>query len=110
MAAVDYNQPTPQETSHTSSTHSQDEQNSREVSNDTVSLTQSSPLSTEVGGASETKSNTATNTQMPVDSLSALLNRQVQHQPKINEAVNNTNNTLPISTEHINLGGRTSNT
>ncbi|MGV2871250.1 flagellar biosynthesis protein FlhF [Colwellia sp. E150_009] len=103
MAAVDYNQPTPQETSHTSSTHSQDEQNSREVSNDTVSLTQSSPLSTEVG-ASETKSNTATNTQMPVDSLSALLNRQVQHQPKINEAVNNTNNTLPISTEHINLG------
>ena len=102
MAAVDYNQPTPQEASHTSGTNSQDEQNSREVSNDTVSLTQSSPLSTEVG-ASETKSNTATNTQMPVDSLSALLNRQVQHQPKMNEAVNNTNNTLPISTEHINL-------
>jgi len=67
MAAVDYSQSVPQ----TTETHQQDNEHSREVSNDVVNIGE--PVS------NEEAYNLSDNSVAPSDSLSALLNRQVQH-------------------------------
>jgi flagellar biosynthesis protein FlhF len=76
MAAVDYNQSTPQ----ASETITANDQNNREISNDTVSLSNTSaPVLNEAMIGMVENNNTNVNSPMPADSLSALLSRQVQH-------------------------------
>lgn len=115
MAAVDYNQATPQVES-----HSQTNPNNREVSNDTVNIKHASsgpsPLSSPLSQThsqeqpegevqyNSPKAGNAGNTEhaTPADSLSALLNRQVQHQSKDNHSVQssiNVNNQLQHNIE-----------
>lgn len=91
MAAVDYNQPTPAVASKVNDAHPQDSQQSREVTNDTVSLTHSSSIPTKIAAGAPEQQSTETNASAPADSLSALLNRQVQHQPNMNGSSNNMN-------------------
>ena len=68
MAAVDYSQPAPQK----NATHQQDNEHGPEVSNDVVNLS-------ELSVSTEETPNINVNSVAPADSLSALLNRQVQH-------------------------------
>lgn len=85
MAAVDYNQPTPKVNSKVSESPAQTSLHSREVSNDTVSISQSDPMSSEVLSSFRQNDNSTSSSETPADSLSALLNRQVQHQPKTSD-------------------------
>ncbi len=82
MAAVDYNQAVPPARSNKNSAieGSSEKQNliDREVSNDVVSLGQKHQVSAAGNMVSDNISSTQSTT--PVDSLSGLLNRQVQHQ------------------------------
>jgi flagellar biosynthesis protein FlhF len=70
MAAVDYSQSVPS----TKATHQQDNEHNREVSNDVVNIGESA-----TSVSSEETHNLNVNSVAPADSLSALLNRQVQH-------------------------------
>jgi len=74
MAAVDYNQPASQITDNIASENI----NNREISDDTVSLMNTSLPSNEELNIANKHENSASNAA-PADSLSALLNRQVQH-------------------------------
>jgi flagellar biosynthesis protein FlhF len=83
MAAVDYNQAVPPAQSNKNSNieTSSQKQNSiaREVSNDVVSLGQKYQVTAEANIA--TDNIPSAQSTAPVDSLSGLLNRQVQHKP-----------------------------
>jgi len=76
MAAVDYSQSVPQ----VSETHQQDNENSREVSSDMVSIANTAAsVSNEAAVEIVNNQDSGVSAIPPADSLSALLNRQVQH-------------------------------
>lgn len=75
MAAVDYSQSTPK----SSTNNQQDNDASREVLNDVVSISNSSaPISNELSADVAQGNNITAGTGATADSLSALLNRQIQ--------------------------------
>jgi len=81
MAAVDYNQSVPQASAtHQQAGHQQNSESSREILNDVVSITNPNASESHEKTA-QTVSNvdSAVSSTVPADSLSALLNRQVQH-------------------------------
>ena len=81
MAAVDYSQsPSPASSNSSQGNPSQNNENSREIQNDTVNIqnTSATELNREVTEPQIGRNQTNSTTE-PVDSLSALLSRQVQH-------------------------------
>jgi flagellar biosynthesis protein FlhF len=75
MAAVDYSQSAPQQAdSQPQDSQPQDNQQGREILNDVVNIGESS-----AAASNNTASNLSDDNIAPADSLSALLNRQVQH-------------------------------
>lgn len=94
MAAVDYSQSVPQ----ASATHQQDNQeheSRREISNDRVSIANTAPsVSNETTNELANNNNLGVGSTLPADSLSALLNRQVQHHSTTNNVVKHSNEPL----------------
>ena len=87
MAAVDYSQTAPQAIK----TPTIANQNSREISNDTVSIQTMSSISNHSGTATTQNHQPDDSNVAPADSLSALLNRQVQ-QPNDTNTILSQNN------------------
>ena len=80
MAAVDYSQPAGNVSETNTVSHSPSDQGRREISNDTVSITNTSaPVLNEAMMGMVENNVAIDNASTPVDSLSALLNRKVQH-------------------------------
>jgi len=99
MAAIDYSQPLPKAAAKTeaidSSTVEESNTAKREVSNDVVNIGASSEAALNKAKTSALQpSNSSSNANTPADSLSALLNRQVQHSTVINNQ-QTINETLP---------------
>ena len=92
MAAVDYNQSVPQvSTAHQQKTHQQSSlqgnDSSREILNDVVSIANPATLeSNKETAQTVNKVDSGANSTVPSDSLSALLNRQVQHHSDTNDS------------------------
>jgi len=105
MAAVDYSQPVPQEKEPTQ----QNNESSREILNDKVSIANTvSPESNETSVEMAVNRDASASSSIPADSLSALLNRQVQHNvPTLNSNevsepnATQQNNNAPIQDENI---------
>jgi flagellar biosynthesis protein FlhF len=78
MAAIDYSQPLPDAAPNNENTQAP----TREVSNDVVNIGASSEVQVkEENTGTSPDSHASANSSAPADSLSALLNRQVQHKP-----------------------------
>ncbi|MDX2367175.1 MAG: flagellar biosynthesis protein FlhF [Colwellia sp.] len=87
MAAIDYSQPLPK----TAPNIEDDNAATREVSNDVVNIGVSPEAQLNEANTSALQaSNTSSNANAPADSLSALLNRQVQQSPVIQNQQGNT--------------------
>ena len=91
MAAVDYSQVTPEAKPKSNAQPAQNNSRhtSSEIANDLVTLNQ--PLNTHTNTISADTDNTTNNSnaEVPADSLSALLNRQVQQDPRLPTKENN---------------------
>jgi len=99
MAAVDYSQSVPQakNTNHQQEMHQQDNEGSREVSNDMVSIANTTAsVSNEATAEIVNNHDSGVSSTPPADSLSALLNRQVQH----HSATKNSNELSEQSATH----------
>lgn len=97
MAAVDYSQATPQ----ANQSFAQNTQSSREIQNDTVSIKNTSaPVHSQASYGTTANDEVTNQAEAPADSLSALLNRQVQHHATIKKPEEPlTNNNLHQETQ-----------
>ena len=94
MAAVDYSQSPPASPNSSQGNPSQNNENSREIQNDTVNIqnTSAAVLNREVPEP-QIGGNQANSTTEPVDSLSALLSRQVQHHSSAQQPIEQSEHT-----------------
>lgn len=101
MAAVDYNQPAPKAAPQINESPEKTSQHGREVSNDTVSISQSDSMSSKILSSFTQNDNSTSDSERPADSLSALLNRQVQQHSNTSAVNQNSNKLDKQQQQHI---------
>ena len=103
MAAVDYNQAVPPaKFPENKIANSETAQSSREVSNDVVSLGQPKVMVDNTSSAPVLSAKEMYSNQVPADSLSALLNRQVQQQTSVQPQLNSASQqTIQQTTQQV---------